>query len=50
MKLFEATIRTPDGKEFKDRIGAETAQEAMKLFQQKYGPRSVPYLPKIVPC
>ena len=27
MKLFEATIRTPDGKEFKDRVGAQTAQE-----------------------
>ena len=33
MKLFEATIRV-NGKEFKDRVGAETAQEAMKLLSR----------------
>lgn len=49
MKLFEATIRTKEGKEFKDRVGAENAQEAMKLLQQRHGPRSVPYLPKMIP-
>jgi hypothetical protein len=49
MKLFEATIRTPDGKEFKDRVGAQTAQEARLLFQTRYGPRAVPYLPKLIP-
>ena len=49
MKLFEATIRTPDGKEFKDRVGAETAQEARLLLQARYGPRAVPYLPRIIP-
>ena len=46
MKLFEATIRTPDGREFKDRVGADTAQAARFLLQQRYGPRAVPYLPK----
>jgi hypothetical protein len=49
MKLFEATIRTPDGKEFKDRVGADTAQAARFLLQQRYGPRAVPYLPKMIP-
>ncbi len=49
MKLFEATIRTPDGREFKDRVGAQTAQEARLLLQTRYGPRAVPYLPKLIP-
>lgn len=48
MKLFEATIRTPDGREFKDRVGADTAQAARFLLQQRYGPRAVPYLPKMI--
>lgn len=48
MKLFEATIRV-DGKEFKDRVGAENADEARKLLQQRYGPRAVPYMPKMIP-
>jgi hypothetical protein len=49
MKLFEATIRTTDGREFKDRVGADTAQAARFLLQQRYGPRAVPYLPKMIP-
>jgi len=49
MKLYEATIKTPDGREFKDRVGAESAQEARLLLQMKHGPRSVPYLPKLIP-
>jgi|688.fasta_scaffold2677789_2 hypothetical protein len=49
MKLFEATIRTADGREFKDRVGADTAQAARFLLQQRYGPRAVPYLPKMIP-
>lgn len=49
MKLFEATIRTPDGREFKDRVGADTAQAARFLLQQRYGPRAVPYLPRLIP-
>jgi hypothetical protein len=49
MKLFEATIRTSDGREFKDRVGADTAQAARLLLQQRYGPRAVPYLPKMIP-
>ena len=48
MKLFEETIRV-NGKEFKDRVGAETAQEAMKLLQQRHGPRAVPYVPHMIP-
>jgi hypothetical protein len=49
MKLFEATIRTQDGREFKDRVGANDAQEARQLLQQRHGPRAVPYLPRIIP-
>lgn len=47
MKLFEATIRV-NGKEFKDRVGANDAFEAKLLLQQRHGPRAVPYLPKMV--
>ena len=49
MKLFEATVRRPDGTEFKDRVGANDAQEARMLLQQRHGPRAVPYLPKMIP-
>ena len=49
MKLFEATIRLPDGSEFKDRIGANDAQEARQLLQQRHGPRAVPYIPHMIP-
>ena len=49
MKLFEATIRTQDGREFKDRVGANDAQEARQLLQQRHGPRAVPYLPRMIP-
>ena len=49
MKLFEATIRTADGREFRDRVGAETAQQARLLLQQRHGPRAVPYIPRLIP-
>ena len=49
MKLFEATVKGPDSKEFKARVGADTAEEARRLLQQLHGPRSVPYLPRIIP-
>jgi len=48
MKLWEATVRV-DGREFKDRVGATTAQEARMLLQQRHGPRAVPYLPHLIP-
>jgi hypothetical protein len=48
MKLFEATVRV-NGKEFKDRVGANNAEEARLLLQQRHGPRAVPYLPKMIP-
>ena len=35
--------------EFKARVGAETAEEARRLLQQLHGPRSVPYLPRLIP-
>jgi type II secretory pathway component PulF len=49
MKLYEATIRTPDGREFKDRVGANDANEARMLLQQRHGPGAVPYLPVLKP-
>jgi hypothetical protein len=49
MKLFEATIRTQDGREFKDRVGATDVYEARLLLQQRHGPRAVPYLPRMIP-
>jgi hypothetical protein len=49
MKLFEATVRRADGTEFKDRVGANTAQEARLLLQQRHGPRAVPYIPHMIP-
>lgn len=49
MKLFEATIKTQDGREFKDVVGAADAYEARKLLQQRHGPRAVPYLPHMIP-
>ena len=48
MKLYEATIRV-DGKEFKDRVGANSAEEARMLLQQRHGPRSVPFIPHMIP-
>ena len=48
MKLYEATIRV-DGKEFKDRVGANSAEEARMLLQQRHGPRAVPYVPHMIP-
>jgi hypothetical protein len=50
MKLYEATVREPGPGtvERKVRIGANSAEEARQLLQQLYGPRSVPYLPRIV--
>jgi hypothetical protein len=48
MKLFEATIRV-DGKEFKDRVGANSAEEARRLLQQRHGPRAVPFVPHMIP-
>lgn len=49
MKLYEATIRTKEGKEFKDRVGANSAEEARRLLQERHGPRAVPYLPHMIP-
>jgi hypothetical protein len=48
MKLFEATVRV-NGREFMDRVGANDAQEARLLLQQRHGPRAVPYLPRMIP-
>ena len=49
MYMYEATIRQPDGKEFKAKIGAENPQQARRRLQELYGVRSVPYLPKLIP-
>jgi len=51
MKLWEATVRDPGPgtQERTVRIGAETAEEARHRLQELYGPRSIPYLPRLVP-
>ena len=48
MKLFEATVRV-NGKEFTDRVGANNAEEARMLLQQRHGPRAVPFMPRMIP-
>ncbi len=48
MKLFEATIRV-NGKEFTDLVGANTADEARRLLQERHGPRAVPFIPRMIP-
>jgi hypothetical protein len=50
MKLYETVIR--DMKTLREeprRIGANSPEEARRKFQELYGPRSVPYLPRQVP-
>ena len=48
MPMYETTVRTPQG-ETKDRVYAKDLQEARMLFEQRHGPRNVPYIPKIIP-
>ena len=51
MKYYEATIREPGPgtEERRVRIGADSAEEARRKLQELYGPRSVPYLPRLIP-
>ena len=48
MPMYEATVRTPQG-ETKDRVYAKDLTEAKQLFEQRHGPRNVPYIPKVIP-
>ena len=48
MPMYETTVRTSQGDQ-KDRVYANTPQEAKQLFEQRHGPRNVPYIPKIIP-
>lgn len=48
MPMYETTVRTPDG-EKKDRVYAKDLAEARVLFEQRHGPRNVPFIPHIVP-
>ena len=48
MPMYETTVRTPEG-EVKDRVYAKDLQEARMLFEQRHGPRNVPYIPKVIP-
>ncbi len=48
MPMFETTVKTPQG-ETKDRVFVKNVQEAKMLFEQRHGPRNVPYVPKIIP-
>jgi hypothetical protein len=45
--MYETTVRTPQG-DTKDKVFAPNVQEAKKLFEQRHGPRAVPYIPHIV--
>lgn len=48
MPMYETTVRTPQG-EKKDRVYARDLAEARMLFEQRHGPRNVPFIPHIVP-
>ena len=48
MPMYETTVRTPEG-ERKDRVWARDLTEARQLFEQRHGPRNVPYIPHIIP-
>ena len=48
MPMYETTVRTPQG-ERKDQVYAKDLQEAKQLFEQRYGSRNVPFIPKIIP-
>ena len=48
MPMYETTVRTPSGDQ-KDRVYAKDLQEARMLFEQRHGPRNVPYIPKVIP-
>ncbi len=48
MPMYETTVRTPQG-ETKDRVWAKDVTEAKQLFEQRHGPRNVPFVPKIIP-
>ena len=46
--MYETTVRTPTG-EKKDRVFASSVQEAKKLFEERHGPRNVPFIPHTIP-
>ena len=46
--MYETIVKTPEG-EKKDRVYAPDAREAKKLFEQRHGPRNVPYIPHVIP-
>ena len=48
MPMYETTVRTPQG-DVKDRVWAKDLSEAKQLFEQRHGPRNVPFIPKIIP-
>ena len=48
MPMYETTVRTPQG-ETKDRVWAKDVTEAKQLFEQRHGPRNVPFIPRIIP-
>jgi hypothetical protein len=48
MPMYETTVRTPQVEQ-KDRVYAKDLQEARTLFEQRHGPRNVPFIPHIIP-
>lgn len=50
MPMFEARVRTTTGgSETTARVHARDAAEAKRLLEQQYGPRNVPFLPRMIP-
>jgi hypothetical protein len=48
MPMYETTVRAPQGDK-KDRVHAQDVKEARQLFEQRHGPRNVPYIPHVIP-
>lgn len=46
MPVYETTVRTTG--ETKDRVYGKDAREAKVFFEQRHGPRNVPYIPHII--
>jgi hypothetical protein len=46
--MYETTVRSPQGDK-KDRVYAKDIKEAKQLFEQRHGPRNVPYIPHVIP-
>lgn len=48
MQKYQTSVRTPRGEEQKQ-VYARDVNEAKRLFEQQYGPRNAPYIPRVIP-